>query len=134
MYAAVQKRDQRFTPAFGVIKATMKLRNLKLVLGAMACALSVACVTHSPFTEEGIPHSKYLVGGGFQMQYVAPTAGTALVVEESTSKILTTRTLDEGEMFDFEVDMEPGDFITTLGISMPDARIALYFVPRKTKD
>ena len=134
MYPAIRKRNQRRTQAFGVIKTTMNPRNLKLVLGAVACALTVACVTHSPFTEEGIPHSKYLVGGGFQVQYVAPTAGTALVVEESTSKILTTRTLNEEELFDFEVDLEPDDFITTLGISMSDARIALYFVPRKTKD
>ena len=134
MYPAIRKRNQRRTRAFGAMKTTMKPRNLKLVLGAVACALTVACVTHSPFTTEGIPNAKYLVGGGFQMQYVAPTAGTALVVEESTSKILTTRTLDEGEMFDFEVDLEPDDFVTTLGISMSDARIALYFVPSKSKD
>ena len=37
------------------------------------------------------------------MQYMAPTAGTALVVEESTAKILTTRTLDEREMFVLEI-------------------------------
>ena len=114
----------------------MKSRNLKLVLGAMACAVTVACVTRSPFNEEGIPHSKYLVGGGFEMQYMAPTAGTALVVEESTAKILTTRTLDEREMFVLEIEeiIEPEDFPVTVGIPMSDARIALYFVPSKTKD
>jgi hypothetical protein len=134
IYYPDQESDEGAEPTFDATNASMNLSSIKLALGAVACALSVACVTHSPFTEEGTPNAKYLVGGGFQLEYVAPTAGTALVVERSTAKILATRSLDGGELFDFDLEMGPDDFELTLGIPMHDASIGLYFIPRKTKD
>jgi len=86
----------------------------------------------SVFAESGIPARQFLVGGGFEIKWVAPSNGTAYWVEETTQKILETRSVKEGEAVEFGGGSpEPEAIKAALGIEMADARFTFYFVPSK---
>jgi hypothetical protein len=108
-------------------------RTLSLTLSAIVTALTVACLTSPPFNSDGIPDSKYLVGGGLEIEYTAPSDGTAYWVDETTAKIITTESVAEGDTFDVgDVDVQQME--TTLGIAIHEAKFMLYFVPKKPKE
>jgi len=78
-----------------------------------------------------LPGRQYLVGGGLNIAWRAPEAGTVFLVEKKTGKLVETRSLDEGDVFSFEVDstvraQELGDI---LGIRLAKAQFLLYFEP-----
>jgi hypothetical protein len=87
----------------------------------------------SPFTDSGIPAKEFLAGGGFQINYVAPSDGTAYWVEETTQKILETRSVKKGEPVEFGGSAEPESVKGVLGIEMAEARFTFYFVPAKAE-
>lgn len=88
------------------------------------------------FRSDGVPAKEYYVGGGYQVYYSAPVAGTAYLVEESSGKLLVTESLRSGEMFtcDFDPTSEESQSIfKTLGIEPAQAKLSLYFVPEGGK-
>lgn len=80
-----------------------------------------------------LPRGAKVVGGGFLIDWEAPTAGTVYLVEKTTGKIVETRSLDEDESYDFEMSL--GDegvaetFQNTFGVSVKEAKLVLYFKP-----
>ena len=84
------------------------------------------------FTESGIPHSRYLVGGGFSIEYIAPANGTAYWVEETSGKILQTKSMNSGDKAEFGGgSLDPEQIKQALGIDIKDTKFTLYFVPEK---
>jgi hypothetical protein len=80
---------------------------------------------------EFLPGRQYLVGGGLNIAWKAPEAGTVFLVEKETGKLVETRSLDEGDVFSFTVDstvraQELGDI---LGINLAKTQFLLYFEP-----
>ncbi len=109
-------------------------------LGMAGCGASlqtgVSLEKERPFTQRGIPDKAFLVGGGFKINYTAPAEGTVYWVEETTGKILETRSVTDDEGVELEMDledMEPDAFKRLIGVDMATAKMSLYFIPRGEK-
>lgn len=80
-----------------------------------------------------LPRGAEVVGGGFQIDWEAPTAGTVYLVEKTTGKIVETKSLDKDESYDFEMSLDDEGvaetFKSAFGISVKDAKLVLYFKP-----
>ena len=94
------------------------------------------CVTVGPsgsFRPDGLPKQEYYVGGGFMIDYRATENGTAIVVEEKSGKLVSTKTLTPAQpTFSFDTDPMDEDVIErlkTIGIDPIDMKFNLYFVP-----
>lgn len=94
-----------------------------LLLGLVGCSTRTA----KQFNEQGIPLDRYLVGGGFEITYIAPVNGIVYYVEESSCRIVETKPLKAGE----EAEFEGWDVNEYLGIPLKEAKLALYFIPIK---
>lgn len=104
------------------------------VLGAiflgMITITTVGCTMYSGcFQSNGLPRKAYFVGGGMQIEWVAPTYGTAYFVEEESQRILQTKFLQKGEDFNLTMGLEPGPFQEKFGMPLGDAKFSLYFIP-----
>ena len=72
----------------------MKILTTSLVL---ALTLSTGCATNSNFQRGDIPKEKYLVGGGFEYAFEAPSDGTLYVVEKNTKRIIESKPMKKSE-------------------------------------
>jgi hypothetical protein len=118
----------------------MNITNIKL-LGTIAFAIGLAgCATSN------LPRGARLVGGGLQVEYTAPRAGTAILIERTSGRIVASESLGEGDSFDFHPFVAGYDEIlfrmfgdTSAApdgsmVAIPtNALLQLYFVPEKTK-
>jgi len=70
----------------------MSIRLLGIIalgMGLMGCATS------------DLPRGARLVGGGLKIEYTAPSSGTAILQERTSGRIVATKSLEEGDDFDF---------------------------------
>ena len=104
---------------------------LSSLLCAAGCGLYPIHSTDSGVMSGGIPAARYQVGGGFEIDYTAPADGTVYVVDQTSKRILTMESLEEGDNFSFSF-FAYGDEYSALGL-VPSAKIALYFVPVSTQ-
>jgi hypothetical protein len=100
----------------------------------LLCLAGCSTLSEGPLTKSGIPHSRYLVGGGFSIEYIAPTNGTAYWVEETTEKILETKSLNSGDKAEFGGSMDADGVKQALGIDVKDTKFTLYFVPAEAAE
>jgi hypothetical protein len=105
------------------------------ILGAVALMLA-GCSAPGYLQADGLPGEQYLVGGGFMIDWKAPTEGTAYLVEKTSGKIIETRSLDAGDNYSFSVSSgsQGAEFERALGIRFSEARFMLYFQPADTKN
>ena len=98
-----------------------------LFLGLGLLTLAVGCAS----TSTGLPRGSRVVGGGLSVEWDAPQAGTAILREETTRRIVATETLDEGDSFDFPSQATHLEAISMLfGDPMPtNLTFVLYFAP-----
>jgi len=78
-----------------------------------------------------LPGRQYLVGGGLNIAWRAPEAGTVFLVEKRTGKLVETQSLEEGEVFSFIVDstVRAQELGEILGTSLAKTQFLLYFEP-----
>jgi hypothetical protein len=82
----------------------------------------------------GLSQNLEVVGGGLTINWKAPTAGTVYLVEKTSGKIIETKSLDEGEVYEFEVSPDqPTVFDRAVGVSLNNARLVLLFKPASPK-
>jgi hypothetical protein len=111
------------------------MRKNRIILSVLllSVVLSLAgCVSPSSgkFRANSLPDERYLVGGGFSIEYVAPADGTVYWVEETTEKILQMKSVASGEKVEFGSEgMDPEEVKKVLGIELKDAKFTLYFIP-----
>ena len=105
----------------------MRATYLTVLIG-LAIGL-LGCGANEQFRSNGLPAKKYLVGGGFQVEWTAPSNGTAHLVEETTSKIIQCQYLEQGKSFELSMALEPVEFKEYFGIEMAEAKLSLYFIP-----
>ena len=103
---------------------TSGLSGLLLVLMVV---VMVGCSTGN-FQFTGLPKSYYKVGGGYDIDFVAPHDGIAVLADERGRDVLQTRTLRQGESFTFNAT--PVMLEEQLGLNPEKAKISLYFIPR----
>jgi hypothetical protein len=78
----------------------------------------------------GLPRGVQAVGGGLQIYWKAPSDGTVYLVEQASRKIIETKSLDAGEIYEFDIDAEDAEvFEKVTGLNLTPARLALYFKP-----
>ena len=75
-----------------------------------------------------------VVGGGFVINWQAPAKGTAILVEEHSNRNILTRSLAEGDSFEFnpvQGDREQSEksFTNLFGIGPEKANLLLFFKP-----
>jgi len=110
----------------------------KCWIGVMAILLILliltGCRTSPPLEADGLPGDQYLVGGGMMIDWEAPEAGTAYLVEKTSGKIIETRSLAQGDSYTFSVasGAQAAEFEKMLGIRFAEARFLLYFRPDET--
>lgn len=97
--------------------------------------MAVGCSTVGTWRVANLPSGGRVVGGGFSINWRAPAKGTVYLVEKVSGKVIATQSLDEGEVYEFEVD--PGSeavaFKTATGVNLADAQLVLYFKPADKK-
>lgn len=76
-----------------------------------------------------------LVGGGLKIEWKAPEAGTAYLVEKQTGKLVQTVTLESGQSYEFKVEsvVDADELEQLIGIDMDKAQFLLYFKPGSQK-
>jgi hypothetical protein len=93
-----------------------------------------------------LPRGARLVGGGLDIRYKPPTAGTVILIERTSGRIVATESLEgKGDEFHFAPNsFDNGDVIATMFSTVPgntgelthvptNTFFQLYFVPAKTK-
>ena len=115
----------------GSLKGINHVFVLAIILGSLVLAGCGSPMGQTgDFDGNGVPHQKYLVGGGMQIEWTAPQPGTAYLVENHSEKILMTKSLDTDDEFEFSAgSAEPEDIKQAFGIEMSELKLALYFIP-----
>jgi len=93
--------------------------------------LLAGCESHGLRRPGNLPGGQRLVGGGVNITWKAPVAGTVFLVEKKTGKLIQTRSLDQGEVFSFTVDsiVRAQELGEILGINLARTQFLLYFEP-----
>lgn len=81
------------------------------------------------FTDKGLPKPCYFVGGGFDLQYKAPCDGTLYVVEETSKKIVVTRSLATDDRYEETFSIDDLQAREAFGKRMSELDFNLYFIP-----
>ena len=97
-------------------------------------------------TTSHLPQGARLVGGGLDIRYSPPHAGTVILIERTSGRIVATKSLEgKGHEFHFSPNSyDNGDVLATMFAPAPakegeltlvptNTFFELYFVPEKTK-
>jgi hypothetical protein len=109
------------------------------VIGLIAVMSTMICMAGCKTTQSfrtGIPPVQgELVGGGLKIEWTAPVEGTAYLVEETTNRIIETRSLDQGDTYSFSpaAEGQKSEFERIFGMKPAEARFLLYFQAAKPK-
>jgi len=91
------------------------------------------CSTMTSLHGADVPGGAQIVGGGFMINWIAPTAGTVYLVEKTSGKIVETRSLDKDDTYEFEMSLDDEAVVKTFenafGVPMKKAKLVLYFKP-----
>jgi hypothetical protein len=102
-----------------------------VIVGLMMVA---GCSSTPSLHSSGLPNGVDAVGGGLTIDWKAPASGTIYLVERTKGKIIQTKSINEGEVYEFEIDPnETQEFETAVGVPLAEARIVLYFAPASLK-
>jgi len=101
-------------------------------VGLVGCGRQVR-EAEGDFTKCGIPDRQFLVGGGFNVHYVAPADGTVFWVERRTQRIVVMQSVKKGE--EVRLGERPAwrDLEDTLGMYVRRMKLSLYFVPGRVE-
>ena len=101
------------------------------IIGLAALLIAVGCASTS-----NLPSGAKKVGGGLQIEWDAPSRGTAILLETTSGRMVATESLDVGGSFDFDVSRERNaDALKAIFPVIPtNAQFVLYFVPSPEKD
>jgi len=115
------------------------MRSTRFAIIAVGVTL-VGCATSD------LPRGARLVGGGLDIRYKAPAAGTVILIEKTSGRMVATESLGgKGAEFHFGPNsFDNGDVLATMFSTVPgntgelthvptNTLFQLYFVPAKTK-
>jgi len=92
-------------------------------------------------TSSHLPRNGKVVGGGLLIDWRAPTAGTAILVETVSDRIVVTESLEQGDLFTFDAAGNNAPLVDSilagadvrgsrnLSPLAETTRFVLYFVP-----
>ncbi len=122
-----------------MVVSSRRVASMVMMLAGVVGLLMIAgCSTTAFSGRTGVPQGATAVGGGFAIDWEAPMAGTVYLVEETSGKIIETRSLDEDETFEFEADLSDDEVVQAFeqiaGVEMEKARLVLYFKPSPAEE
>jgi len=97
----------------------------------MAVMALAGCESHDLRRSDNLPDNPQLVGGGLNVTWRAPTAGTVYLVEKRTGKMIETHSLGPGEAYSFKVEsvVRAQELQDMLGVNFSKMEFLLYFKP-----
>ena len=119
------------------------MKSVGLVMLAVAGILMGGCQNFSlgrdkarddVFDHDGMPDSKFLVGGGYVIIYRADVEGELFLVDKASERLLATVSLQPGEEHEMIYDIRDEKLaanLDALGIDPKKAEFKLFFVPRR---
>ena len=104
------------------------MKNITQLLGLGILVLAVGC------SSTGLPRGAYVVGGGPHISYNPPGAGTCILVEKTSGKIVATKSSSGGSFeFDATSEQDSATLASLFGAAPTNAQFVLYFVPEHGK-
>ncbi len=101
-----------------------------LISGCSSLSDSFSDQQNGVFTSDGIPSMRYLVGGGIDITFIPSTPGTVHWVEETSQKIIQSKSLKADEKVEFSLETrDPDTYETLMGVELGESKYSLYFVP-----
>lgn len=101
-------------------------KQINCAIGLLILFVTVGCA------ENGLPPGAHVVGGGVQIDWTVPQAGTVILVEKTTGRTVATKSVAaKGDSFTFDASQE-GDALVlkaAFGAIPSNAHFVLYFVP-----
>jgi hypothetical protein len=96
-----------------------------------AVLLLAGCGPKKELRVADLPGEQHLVGGGLNITWEAPVAGTVYLVEKKTGKLIETHSLGEGEVYSFQVEsiVRAQELQDMLGVNFSKTKFLLYFEP-----
>jgi hypothetical protein len=103
------------------------MKTTLLAIIAVGVAL-LGCATSN------LPRGARLVGGGLDIRYNAPAAGTVILIERTSGRIVATKSLEgKGAEFYFSPSsFDNGDVIATMFSTVPGNTGEITYVPTNT--
>ncbi len=104
----------------------------RLATALLLTALLAGCQTankHANLTADD-----HIVGGGYAIEFTAPFAGTAILVDNSTGKYVATKSMEAGDDFEMSLDPSEEHVQQLLGEDLSSTNLILYFVPNEWDD
>jgi hypothetical protein len=75
------------------------------VAAMLAAVIALAgCQSHELRRSGNLPGDLQLIGGGLNVTWKAPVAGTVYLIEKKTGKLIETHSLGQGESYSFKVE------------------------------
>ncbi len=131
------KQKLSFRNFNGIVIALVVLGTL-ILSGCSSFCETKKVKLDSDFDSQGLPNPKYLVGGGYEIDWVASVDGTAYLVvstpneELYPTKLIMTKACKSGESFELSSDDISKDDIKKLyahDLNMSALKFSLYFIP-----
>ena len=106
------------------METCLSILSLSLALAATGCAT------------DNLPRGSSIVGGGLSVEWRTPSAGTAILRETTSGRIVATESLEEGDDFQFpSTPAHQEALFRNFGDPMPaNLSFVLYFVPAPNAD
>ena len=107
------------------------MKHITPIIGLGTLLLAIGCSTTG-----SLPRTAQVVGGGLQIQWEAPAEGTVILIEKTTQKTVATKSLSEGDSFQFDVSRESdASVLSAVFPTIPsNAHFVLYFTPAPKKE
>jgi len=102
------------------------MKHITQIVVASIALVVAGCATGN------LPQGARVVGGGLKISWSSPTPGTAILVEKTTGKTVTTKYLNGStDDFDFNAaNAHDADVLRSfLGTTVTNGQFVLYFVP-----
>lgn len=97
-------------------------------------AIIAVGVTFVGCATSNLPRGARLVGGGLDIRYNAPAAGTVILIERTSGRMVATKSLEgkEAEFYFGPNSSDNGDVLATMFSSVPGKTGELTHVPTNT--
>ncbi|QQE10197.1 hypothetical protein JD969_11840 [Planctomycetota bacterium] len=107
----------------------MKKRLWQVAAGMSLAVAAMSMVGCASMEERALINDAIVAGAGFEVEYTAPMDGRVYYYDQTSKRILITKSLRQGEKF--EIVTGPGEpqLQSILGAKARDARMLLYFRP-----
>jgi hypothetical protein len=114
---------------------TVGVRRAVVVAAFLGILVGAGCAPQARHRPARLLEESQLVGGGLMIHWQAPEDGTVYLVERRSGRLVETRALRAGEVYNFAIQtvVEAEDMRRLIGIPVARAEFLLYFEPAQRR-